>query len=77
MVSGRGGYLSVSELLQQHDLTHHWKEYSRAELRALLGAVGFEERRVETLTGAGDATPRWVSRVCRPWGQFLYAEYSK
>lgn len=75
--SGHGGYVSVQELLQEGNLFHHWKEYSRKELSELLGRFGFHVRVVESLTGIGDGTPAWVARLCRPWGQFLYAEYRR
>ena len=75
LLTARGGYLSVQELLTQENLMHHWKEYSRVELRELFHAYGLTERCSTTLTGIGDGTPRWVAKLCRPWGHFLYAEY--
>ncbi len=75
LVTGRGGYLLVQELVRQENLSHHWKEYARGELQELFGAFGFSMQRVASLTGVGDGTPRWVASLCRPWGKFLYAEY--
>lgn len=76
-LTGHGGYMPVSELVQEGNLFHHWKEYSRKELSELLAGFGFRPRVADSLTGAGDGAPAWLARLCRPWGQFLYAEFQR
>lgn len=76
-LTGHGGYMPVSDLVQEGNLFHHWKEYSRKELSELLAGFGFHPRVSDSLTGAGDGTPAWLARLCRPWGQFLYVEYQR
>ena len=76
-LTGGGGYMPVSELVQEGNLFHHWKEYSRKELSELLAGFGFHPRVSDSLTGAGDGTSSWLARLCRPWGQFLYAEFQR
>lgn len=76
-LTGHGGYIPVSELVQEGNLFHHWKEYSHKELSELLAGFGFHRRVSESLTAAGDGTPAWLRRLCRPWGQFLYAEFQR
>lgn len=76
-LAGHGGYMPVSELVQEGNLFHHWKEYSRKELSELLAIFGFQPRVKDSLTGVGDETPAWMAQLCSPWGQFLYAEYQR
>lgn len=76
-LTGRGGYLRVAELLEEGNLFHHWKEYSRKELAELLAPFGFRPLVADSLTGAGAGSPAWLARLCRPWGQFLYAEFER
>ncbi len=76
-VTGHGGYIPVSELVAEGNLFHHWKEYSRKELSELLAGFGFHPRVNDSLTGAGDGTAAWLARLCRPLGQFLYAEFQR
>lgn len=76
-ITGHGGYIPVTELVQEGNLFHHWKEYSCKELSELLARFGFHRRVSDSLTGAGDGTPAWLRRLCRPWGQFLYAEFQR
>ena len=76
-LTGWGGYQPVEDIVQNPNFSHHWKEYSRKELRKLLGAFGFSLRSTGSLTGIGDGTPEWVGRVCQPWGRFLYMEFQK
>lgn len=77
MLKGEGGYIPVKDLISQENFTHHWKEYSRRELRELCSAFAYREVHTETLTGLGGNIPRWIYRLCRPWGLFLYVEYVK
>lgn len=76
-LTGRGGYIGVGDLLREGNLFHHWKEYSRRELAELLAPFRFRPRVADSLTGVGDGTPAWLARLCRPWGQFLYAEFER
>ena len=67
----------MKELIGEENFTHHWKEYSRRELRELFSAFGYRELFSESLTGLGGKFPRWIYRLCRPWGLFLCVEYAK
>ena len=77
ILKGEGGYIPVKELIGEENFTHHWKEYSRRELRELFSSFGFRELFFGSLTGLGGNFPRWIYRLCRPWGLFMYVEYAK